>query len=145
MPKAGARFRRVFWPTYETPDQAMLSARGAASFVLTMAVIVGGVATLNLAGITNHALDLGASAYFAALVLLVLSFFLFKMSRVAAILTLVVYVGERGLQLSSGQAQGQGLLTIVLGWFFLNAVRGTFAYRRFTAKVADSGRVRTEP
>jgi hypothetical protein len=143
-----ARQLWMLWPTLDDAERAKHAARQGAWFALFVGVGTATVATLNLKGVSHNFLGLDAEASFLhAAVFLILGIFMFRFSRVAAILALALYVFERvGLferaYQMAGPARGQSFLVILLGPLFVNAVRGTFAYRRLVhenpeAKIAN--------
>ncbi len=130
MSKADSRFLRIWWPTLYDANSVKSAVHGGAWYAL----IRGGadilVTTLNLAGITNNILGLDARAYWEAGVWIILGVLIFRYSRVAAILALTLYLGEMAMAVAAGGSPAGILTMIVLGLFFVNSVRGTFAYRR---------------
>jgi lysylphosphatidylglycerol synthetase-like protein (DUF2156 family) len=56
---------------------------------------------------------------------------IYKMSRVAAILALLVYVGDRLFMIAQQGVSGQSVVAILVVFAFINSIRGTFAYHRF--------------
>lgn len=73
-----------------------------------------------------------AIAMVAAAVLILIAWGIYNMSRVAAVLGLVLYVGDRLLAIAqSGRPRGLLMLVFVV-CLLINGVRGTFAYRWFT-------------
>jgi hypothetical protein len=132
MSKKEGRFSRVWWPTIETVQDAEKAAKNGAWYALVVGVVTGGAATYSLAT-GNSLLGINAWGYIDASAFLLLSFFMFRLSRVAAVLALLLYAAERAVQAANGLAQSQAIVTVIFGLFFVNAVRGTFAYRRFLA------------
>ena len=79
---------------------------------------------------------------------LICAFFIFRMSRLAALLALVLYMGIKALMLNAGVATGSNVVGWVLfGLFLVNGVRGTYAYHDFVAgpletdKQSEEGKV----
>jgi hypothetical protein len=127
------RVRSLWWPTLRNAEDAKKAAKRGAACALFVGLVTATIATLNLAGITNL-LGLNAWAYVDAAIFLVLALFIYRLSRAAAISALALYALERvGLILMSDSHYGGGAVTILFVFMFVNAIRGTFAYRHFTA------------
>jgi hypothetical protein len=130
-----ARQLQILWPTLDDAESAKKAARQGALFALFIGVGTATIATLNLKGVTYNFLGLSTDASFLhAAVFLILALFIFRFSRVAAILALALYVFERvdlfqRAYQTAGPARGQSFFIILLSPLFVNAVRGTFAYR----------------
>lgn len=59
-----------------------------------------------------------------------IAFMIYKMSRVAAILGLVIYLSERLFLVAQYGVSGNVILVILFVFAFINSIRGTFAYHR---------------
>ena len=137
MAKSDDRAQSVWWPAVNDTDDARSAAKQGVWYALFFGTGTAVIATLNLAGVTNNLLGLDAYAYGDAAVFLALAFFINRMSRIAAVLALAFYIAERLAQVLSGQIYGGGIAVIFLGLFFVNAVRGTFAYHRLVAPASN--------
>jgi hypothetical protein len=58
-----------------------------------------------------------------------IAFLIYRMSRVAAILGLMIYLGERLVLLAKYGMSGNFILTIFFIFAFINSIRGIFAVR----------------
>jgi hypothetical protein len=130
MAKSDGRFQRAWWPTLDSAETAKKAAHQGAYYALFIALVLSTITTLNLRGITDNFMNLDAWAYVDATMFLLLGVFILRMSRTAALLALALYIAERAYGMANGQ--NVGLVAIVFGLFFVNAVRGTSAYRQFT-------------
>ena len=67
-----------------------------------------------------------------------IAFLIYKMSRVAAILGLVIYVIEQLVVLAKYGVSGHVVVAILFVFAFINSIRGTFAYHRFRRLRAEA-------
>ncbi len=142
MANSDGRLKRFFLPTIDDVESAKKAARQGGWYAMVIGIVTATITTFAVTGVTNL-FGLDAYSYVDAVIFLLLAFFIFRMSRTAAIIALGLYVGEQVLQLldTGGKSGGAG---IVLGFFFVNSVRGTLAYHRFVkeaiaAKAIPSG------
>jgi len=111
----------VFYPTIT--DE--VSAKKAASFGYWAAAFIAGI---NLVMIFLGAVS--QSALFDALVMIVIGFFIYKMSRVAAVAGLLYAIFDLIYKVYMGQSPAIAIkLFFIL--YFISGVRGTFAYRNY--------------
>jgi hypothetical protein len=143
MAKSDGRLKRFFLPTIEDAGSARKAARQGACIAVVIGIVTAAITTLAVTGVTNL-FGLDAYSYADAVIFLLLGFFIFRMSRAAAILALGLYIGEQVLQLldAGGKSGGGG---IVLGFLFVNSVRGTLAYHRFVKEAIAANPVPDEP
>jgi hypothetical protein len=59
-----------------------------------------------------------------------IAYLTYKMSRVAAVLGLVIYLGDRLVLIARSGANANFTLAIFFIFAFINSIRGTFAYHR---------------
>ncbi len=133
MAKTDGRFRRVWWPTLNDTQSAKKAVQQGAWYAVFTGVATALIATLNVEGVTHNFLDMDAWSFVDASIILVLAILMFRLSRVASILALALYAAGRVIEIQSGQAQGQGIVFILFGLFYVNAVRGAFAYWRLSS------------
>ena len=103
------------------------------------ALFIGSVSTIlatsNITGVTDNLMGFGVLDCFVGVFYLLCAFFIFRMSRLAALLALVVYMGIKALLLNAGVATGSNVVSwILFGLFLVNGVRGTYAYHDFVAE-----------
>jgi hypothetical protein len=127
---------RWLWPTISDAESAKKAARRGA----WCALVVGAYATATTFYSSGH-----PRTYLYAIVFIVLGLYMLRISRVAATLTLVIYfalsairvfvaVGEWWLDhadTSITPFMVPIVIISILALYFVNSVRGTFAYHRF--------------
>jgi len=67
---------------------------------------------------------------FMMLIYGLIAYLTYKMSRVAAVLGLVIYLGDRLVLIARSGANANFTLAIFFIFAFINSIRGTFAYHR---------------
>jgi hypothetical protein len=136
MSQADGRLRRVWWPTLDDVAGAKATARQAAWFAVFVGSVTALIAVLNLTKVLDNFMGLDAWAFIDAGAFFLLSIFMFRMSRIAFVLALALYLAERAMLLASGEG-GNLLVAIAFILIYVNGVRGAFAWRRFTRAVSD--------
>ena len=81
-------------------------------------------------------LGVGASAVVDALLFIMVGFGIWRYSRVAAVSGLLLFIAERLFLWATARHRPGGLAVLLL-LGFVNGVRGTFAYHRFTTTSSD--------
>jgi hypothetical protein len=116
--------KQFYWPDLDDLWSAKKACRQACSGAIAVGLVTTVAVFLQLKGI--KILDgINASGFIDAAVFLVLAFFIYHCSRTAAAIALVLYVAE---QVMMGRFSAMGIL---LTLFFINGVRGSFAYHEF--------------
>ncbi|ERR1035437_944745 len=132
--KSDGRFVRVWWPTLENTDDAKVAAYLGAGYALFIGSVSTILAISNITGLTHNWMGFGVLDCFVGVFYLVCAFFIFHMSRLAALLALVLYMGIKALLLNAGAATGGNVVSwILFGLFLVNGVRGTYTYHDFVA------------
>lgn len=67
-----------------------------------------------------------------------IAFLTYKMSRVAAILGLLIYLGDRLVLIASSGLKANYVVAIFFIFAFINSIRGTFAYHRLRRGRAEA-------
>jgi hypothetical protein len=115
------------WPSIfdkESARQAALQGTVAAIFVASITVLF---ATISLTGTTFMQID--AWSYVDAIFFAAIAFGIYKMSRIASILGLLLYLLERiDMWLTFGPKNIVIAAIFIIA--FINSVRGAFAYHR---------------
>ncbi len=128
------------WPVLDTPDKARAACRSgaAAGLLVTSATFV--FAVLGTAGV-EFAVQLGmdASAFGEGAVFALLSWGMFKCSRIASVLAAILFFVERIVMALNGIGGGGTLLALVILLGFVGAVRGSFAWHQFRETQASRG------
>ena len=115
------KFREAMYPTIT--DE--MSAKKAASYGYLAAALSSGI---NLVAVLAGWLS--QSALFDVLIMIVIGFFIYKMSRVAAVAGLLYSFFNVFVSLTMMEERNIALLLFFI-LYFLSAVRGTFAYRNY--------------
>jgi hypothetical protein len=136
MSKADSRSQRAWWPTLDDAASAKAAVRTAAWFAVFVGSVTALITILNLAGVTNNFMGYDAWAFLDAGTFLFLSVFMFRMSRVASILALALYIAERIAALANGGHEGV-FVAVVFTLALVHGVRGAFAWRRFTRAISE--------
>jgi len=134
-----------FWPPVDTKEGAKAAAKQGVWAAVFVAVITAAVATIAMSS-GKAVMGVDAWAYADAVLFAALGFGIYKMSRFAAVAALVLYVAERIYMMASSSGAGRGfVLTIIFTLFFLNAVRGTFAFKKLSAEASAPQPASTAP
>lgn len=130
--------RRWFWPTMDTAETAKSYVN-----IGVVALVVYSVASGTLmafASTSPPAHTLGVLG-FVLLLDVTLAIFLYRGSRVAAVVNLAIYIVDMAIAGGPGYLSLLGIVFLIM---FLNAAWGAFAYQRFLrAARAIPGRVAT--
>ena len=118
-----------FWPTVTTRDEARIAAKQgvwAAGFVAVVTSLVAAYA-----GATGNAvMGIDAWAFLDAAIFAGIAIGIYRMSRIASVVGLVLYIAERLFMMATSQGAGGIVVVIFLTIAFLNSVRGTFAFHK---------------
>lgn len=114
-----------FWPPVDSLNAAKEAAKQGAIAAAIVAGITAIVAILSLFGLEITSLWALVDAALFALI----AFGIYKLSRVAAVIGLTLYLWE---QLSQILATGKTniFLVVLFTLYFIHAIRGTFAYHK---------------
>jgi hypothetical protein len=110
--------RKAFWPDVSTIEGAQL------------AVKYGWIVSYLVACITTVSALVGwisISSLFDAVIFLIIGYGIFRNSRIASIIGLVVFAFELLYKMREGKSLGIGIIIL---FYFINGVRGTLAYYR---------------
>jgi hypothetical protein len=119
-----------FSPIETLSDAQRIGRQGtwAACFAAGMTSLF---ALASILGVLPEGLAVSAWALADAAVFWTIAWGIYRMSRVAAVAGLVVYILERALAIAASDTKkGFGIVAILMILAFFNAVRGTFAYHR---------------
>jgi hypothetical protein len=131
MAKTEGRLRKVYWPTLDSQESAKKAAHMGAAAVGLSAVVIALIAILNITGVTDHFMGGDASFFLEAGICAALAILIYRFSRIAAVLALLLFVLEKLMALENGPAHQNLVMTIIWTLFYVNGVRGTFAWHRF--------------
>jgi hypothetical protein len=129
-PKTTSRVRELLWPDVSDLVAAETAARNGmyASFF-----VVGVTALFALLNVTNRAALIDAALFVA------IGIGIRKMSRIAAVAGLILYVSEQLMSIAQGRIGANIIMAVIFTGVFLSAVRAAFKYRglRTNEKVAE--------
>jgi hypothetical protein len=127
-----------FWSPVTTIAQARKVARQGCWTALLVAGITAAFAIASIA-LEDAALDLPINAwsFVDVVIFLAIAWGIYRLSRIAAVLGLVVYgLGQVLMWIAIGpQLEGIWLLTLIV-FGFINGIRGTFTYHRLRREEA---------
>jgi hypothetical protein len=121
---------RWWWPEISGPESATQAATLGA---MTSFIVAGVIALLAIVSMFKPLDSIGPSSFVEALLLAFFGFMIkWKISRVAAVAALTLFLGER---IYAAVAHGIGPATVLLAAIvllgFISGVRGTFAYHAY--------------
>ena len=125
---AGSRWRRAYWPTISDQETARSAALQGFVVALLVAVITAVLSVLGAFGVKLF--GFGPSSLVDAAVFALVAVGIYRMSRVAALAGLSLYVVERVYAWAT-LGRKNAVVAVIFALAFVNSVRGTFAYRRF--------------
>jgi hypothetical protein len=122
-----------FWPEINDTASAKKAAMQGCWSSLIIAVITGAIA---IAAHYGYAFILGIDIYalIDAALFLIIAVGIWKMSRVAAIAGLILFIIERGLSIAEGGGTSNVIILIFFLLMFINGIRGTFKYHQLQRK-----------
>ncbi|MGH7493628.1 MAG: hypothetical protein ACREOO_14720 [bacterium] len=124
--------RNVFWPKVDTIEDAKAASRAGAWAAIFVAAMTGVVAILAFAGIQIFGqVKIEVWSLIDSALFILIAWGLFRYSRVAAVVGLLLYLVERIVMMASGLTGGL-IVSVIIILMFIGAVRGTIAYRRLT-------------
>ncbi len=126
--RSGSPWKRIFWPDVDDAASARSTSRQGMWAALLVCLI-----TLGYAVLVQKKVIVLVALY--AIIYALLAWGIRQVSRAAAVLALLLYVGERVLTLlASPTAVVANLITLLFTIAFVNGVRGSFAYARLRTK-----------
>ena len=124
-----SKWRRAYWPPIydaETARKAALNGAQAAFVVSGITALLAALAVFDILNIVD-AWSFVDAALFAGL-----GFFIRRMSRVAAVLAMALFIFERvDAFYSRGVTSAVGLVALMLLIGFVSGVRGAFSYHSY--------------
>jgi hypothetical protein len=133
----------ILWPKLDDARAAKKAARQGAYYAFFVVGLYAISVIRHLTRPTENLFKFDGSAYvIESAVLLVIGFFIFRLSRAAAVIGLIFYLSGLAFSLSVGHFRVIAFSFWIL-WavFFVNSVRGTFAYRRLTQEESATGQI----
>jgi hypothetical protein len=131
---------RVLWPKIDDAIAAKKVARQGAYFEFFRAAFaITFKSHLTRMAQTTFMPDTPEEYFLDAVIYVVLGFLILRRSRAAAIIALIVYLAEIALSIFMGRRPGYAApFHAMYALFFVNSIRGIYAYRRFTLEPAVS-------
>ncbi len=121
--------RNWLWPAIDDIEDAKKAAHAGASSAFLVGGVTGIVTVLHLCGV-RFLPDWDAGNFADAVIFLVLGFFIYRFSRIAAVAALLLYVGGQILMMKAVGFRFS-VLPILFTLYFVSAIRGTFEYHNF--------------
>lgn len=122
--------KQWLWPDIQDVNDAEKAAKTGGGVAIFLCIANGIIALIVMAGaefIKDIIKDVDATAIFIeAGIYLLIGIFLFRKSRIAAVIVAVLYPAEQVIMM--GMTGRFNFTAIFFGLCFINAVRGTFAY-----------------
>ena len=131
MLESQATLKEKWWPEIRDRETARKTARQA--FWAAIVVIAVTLAFATLAALGTSVAGISPAAFVDAAIFGVIAIGIRRMSRVAAVAGLVLFVLERLLMLPENHGMGSLIVGVAITLAFANGVRATFAYHRFAA------------
>jgi hypothetical protein len=136
-PPDSSSWRRAYWPTIWNLKTARSAAMQGFWAAVLVAAITAALSLLSAFGVKLFDFDLSALTDAAAFA--VIAFGIYRMSRLAALAGLSLYVLERAYMWATLGPKNPAIAAIFT-LAFVSSVRGTFAYRKQTnSRVTDKG------
>lgn len=120
---------RSFWPKITDEESAKAASRGGVAGAGIVVVATLGLVVWGLLGGTPID-NVGVSALIDVGLFLLIGFGIYRMSRLAAVTGLVLYLAELWFTLKNSGTSVNVVLPIIIILAFIGGIRGTFAYHR---------------
>lgn len=129
--RSSKKKQNIFWPEIDSKETAREVANQGFWAAIVVAVVTTIVILITMAaGTLEDIPPIDAWAFIDVGIFVAIALGIRKMSRIAAVSGLVVYLIERIYALSYTGGGGGLFIAIALILAFINGVRGTFAYHR---------------
>ena len=127
--QATKKVKNWWWPTISDQSSAIEASKAGFWAALSVAVITALFATIAL--VTHKEIaSVNVSAYVDAVLFSIIAWRIKNYSKIFAVVGVVLFLIEKGLQFQSSGAQGLPLAIILL-LMFVSGARGVFAYHRY--------------
>ncbi|TVQ23381.1 MAG: hypothetical protein EA367_02515 [Leptolyngbya sp. DLM2.Bin15] len=124
--------QNVFWPTIDSIQRAREVAQQGFWAAVIVAVVTTLFALVSIVAGDIAELPISAGSFIDVGIFVAIAFGIRRMSRVAAVLGLVVYFGNQLYMWSIIGPQTAGIIVVVFMMLaFIHGVRGTFAYHSY--------------
>lgn len=115
------------WPTIDDMESAKKAAHKGAAAAFVITIVTGAVTFLAVQGVEIFKDLANSSSFIDAGLFLVIGFFIYRLSRIAAVIGLLLYIGEQVMMIQAAGFRFSALM-ILLVCYFISGVRGTFEY-----------------
>jgi uncharacterized membrane protein YfhO len=126
----------ALWPNTLDLESARKACKSAAVGAFIVAGLTAIVAAISLGGSTIIA-GINGWAFLDAGIFALLGLFVWRCSRVAAVITLAMFILERVMMMAQNGIAGFPVALILL-YYFIVGVRGAFAYHRMQSETAKA-------
>ncbi|MDX2239533.1 MAG: hypothetical protein NW224_02510 [Leptolyngbyaceae cyanobacterium bins.302] len=135
MANRSTKNESFFLPTISDLKSAQSAARQGTAVCILIIVF-----SLVVAGISSSTTGTPPSQWLIAALLIygVIAVMIYRMSRVAAIAGLVLYMGDRLVLFAQQGISVSAAIAILFVFAFINAIRGTFAYHRLRQERSEA-------
>lgn len=115
------------WPTIDDLESAKKAAHKGAAAAFVVTIVTGVVSLLAVRGVAIFKELADGSGFIDAGLFIIIGFFIYRLSRIAAVIGLLLYVGEQVISIQSNGFRFS-IMMIILTSYFIAGVRGTFEY-----------------
>jgi hypothetical protein len=119
-----------YWPKIEDESSAEAATKPAVGASGVFAALTGLIAILS---IIDHRPVLGFDGWSIvdAALFVIIAWRIKKMSRIWAVLGLLIYLFEVGFNVATNKAGAIGVLTLIFVLAYISGIRGTYAFHRY--------------
>ena len=128
-PKTPSRLRELLWPDVSDTVAAETAARNGMYASFFIAAVTTLFSLLGLAA---------PSAVLDAVLFVIIGIGIRKMSRIAAVAGLVLYLAEQGYAISRGRTGFNLVMLVIITAIFISSVRAAWSFRRFREPATQS-------
>ncbi len=133
--KSEKKTTKFWWPDVSTPDEAREAAKGGATAAWIVAVVTSGFALY--AALKEPVLNVTVWSFLDAALFAVLGIGIWRLSRLAAIGALALYLVEQAFLWASVGPKNP-VMALLFIMFFVGGIRGTISYHRLRVGRTDT-------
>jgi hypothetical protein len=133
--------RQFFWPEIKDQEGAKKVCHTAAAAAFLIAIITTVIIILSLRGVELFS-KINELAFFDVGLFLIIGVFLYRCSRIAAVMALLLYAFEQYEMIRITKPQWSFTIVLFL-LFFINGIRGAFAYHAIKRKEGEAERLQS--
>src|SRR5215471_13923894 len=124
-----------YWPKIEDESSAESATKSAVGVSCFVGAVSSVVAIISIAS-RRPIFGFDGWSLVDGILFFVIAWRIHRMSRIWAVLGLVIYLGEIVSNLASGAHGSVGVLTIVFVLTYISAIRGAFTFHKYRNPVA---------